>query len=171
VNEAGIVEAEPEGLARGAQVPLDQYVLAAAMQSEEHSDRARLAIGRAIWNRVKQDRRKLVPLLIPSGRLASQTVNPYAATGVEPETKTLELAAAILAGRVSDFVEGATQWDAPRTQDRQHQLYLRDPKKYHKYRFTSKYIAQRRVAEGKREVNLSGVPMLIRLTHSTDSIG
>lgn len=158
VNDAGLVEADPEGLARGAQVPLDQYVLAAAMQSEERSDRARLAIGRTIWNKVRQDRRRLVPLLIPSGRLASQTVNPYAATGEAPTARTLELAATILEGRVPDFVEGATQWDAPKTQDRLYQLYLKDPKRYRKYRFNSKEIAQKRVAAGKREVNLAGVP-------------
>jgi hypothetical protein len=158
VNAAGIVEADPDGLARAAHVPLDLYVLASTMESEEHSDRARLAVGRAVWNKVRADRSKLVGLLIPSGRLGSQTVNPYAATTRAPSERTLVLAATILEGKVPDFVKGATQWDAPKTQDRLHQLYLRDPAKYRKHRFNSKDIAAKRSAAGAREVRLSEVP-------------
>lgn len=158
VNDFGYVEASPRGLADLAGVPLDQYVLASAMASEEKTDKARLAVGRAIWNAVRGNRRGLVPKLIPTGVLGSQTVNPYAATSKPPTQRVLALAAAIMEGRVPDFVHGATQWDAPKTQDKNYQLYLKDPVTYAKYRFNSEMIAARRKAKGAREVNVPGVP-------------
>jgi hypothetical protein len=158
MNEFGIVEADPEGLSLAAQVPLDQYVLASAMQSEEKSDRARLAVGRTVWNKVGEDRTKLVGLLIPTGKLGSQYVNPYAATGIEPTARTLALAASIIDGKVPDFVEGAIQWDAPKIQDRLYQLFLSDPVKYRKYRHNAADIARKRKAAGAREVCLADVP-------------
>lgn len=157
-NERGVVEASPSGLARVAGVPLDVYVLASAMQSEEGSDRGRLAVGRAIWNVVRGRRHKLVRKLIPSGSLGEQSVNPYAATTQPPTARTLELARAIVAGRVPDFVAGAVQWDSPELQDRRHQLYLADPARYPKYRWSSTDVARRRAAGGAREVRIDGVP-------------
>ena len=155
---SGYVDADPEGLARAAGVPLDVYVLASAMQSEENDDRGRLAVGRAAWNAVRGRRGKLVPLLIPSGRLGTQDVNHYAATHRAPTARTLELARAIVAGRVPDFVRGAVQWDAPAAQDRRHALYLRDPARYPRYRLSSADVARRRAGSGMREVRVSGVP-------------
>jgi hypothetical protein len=158
VNESGIVEASPAGLARNAGVPLDVYALASAMQSEEGSDRGRLAVGRAVWNAVRGRRERLVRKLIPSGRLGEQTRNPYAATSKPPTARTLELALAVIAGRVPDFVAGATQWDAPEAQDRLHQLFLADPSRYPKYRWSSADVAAKRVKGGAREVRVDGVP-------------
>jgi len=158
MNDFGIVEAEPLGLAIAAQVPFDQYVLASAMQSEERRDRARLAIGRAIWNKVREDRAALVPQLIPTGKLGAQTVNPYAATGHAPTERTLALAAAIIEGRVPDFLDGAIQWDAPKTQDALYQRFLSDPVRYRKHRHNSQDIAKKRRAAGAREVRLADVP-------------
>lgn len=158
VNKQGMVEADPAGLAQAARVPLDQYVLASTMQSEEKTDKGRLAVGRAVWNVVKGDRTKLVKRLIPSGHLGSQTFNPYAASSKPPTARTLQLAAAIIEGRVPDFVDGAIQWDAPRAQDRNHQLFLKDPAKYPKYRFDSKAIAERRTKKGATMVIVPGVP-------------
>lgn len=157
VNNLGIVEADPQGLADLAGVKLDQYALASAMQSEEKSDKGRLAVGRAIWNAVKQDRSRLVKKLLPNGYFASQDTGQYAATSKPPTARTLALASAILEGRVADMVQKAVQWDAPHAQDRNHEKFLLDPKKYPHYRFSSAEIAERRKAAGAREVRLPGV--------------
>ena len=156
-NQRGIVEADPAGLAHVAGVPLDQYALASSMQSEEKTDTGRLAVGRAIWNAVKQDRNKIIELLLPHGHFASQESGQYASTRLPPTTKTLGLAAAIIEGRVPDMVHGAIQWDAPRLQDRMHQLHLQDPKRYPRYRFSSADIAQRRTKAGAHEIRVPGV--------------
>ena len=157
-NQRGIVEADPAGLARAARVPLDQYALASAMQSEEKSNRGRLAVGRTIWNAVGQDRNRIVRKLLPHGHFASQESGQYAATHKPPTARTLGLAAAIIEGRVPDMVSRAVQWDAPRTQDHLHSLFLKDPSKYPHYKHGSAEIAQRRIAEGKREIWVPGIP-------------
>lgn len=155
---SGYVDADPAGLARAAGASLPAYVLASMMQSEESSDRGRLAVGRAAWNAARGDPGRLLRLLVPGGRLGTQGVNPYAATHLGPTARTLQLAAAILAGRVPDFVEAATQWDAPEAQDRRHQLYLADPARYPRYRWSSEDVARKRRAAGAREVRVPGVP-------------
>jgi len=155
---SGYVDADLAGLARAAGVLLPTYALASMMQSEESSDKGRLAVGRAAWNASRDDPRKLMRLLVPRGRLGTQLVNPYAATDRGPTARTLQLAAAILAGRVLDFVEAATQWDAPEALDRRHQLYLADPARYPKYRWSSEDVANKRRAAGAREVRVPGVP-------------
>jgi hypothetical protein len=157
-NARGVVEADPQGLADAAGVPLDVYALASAMQSEEHTDRARLAVGRAVWNAVRGDRSKLVRKLIPHGRFAAQDSGQYAATSTAPTARTLALAAAVIKGRVPDFVEHAVQWDAPAVQDRNHERYLREPERFPQYRYSSADIARRRTEAGAREVRVPGVP-------------
>ena len=153
----GRVAARPAGLARAAGVSLPAYVLASMMQSEEKTDRGRLAVGRAAWNAVRQDPEKLFNKIAPAGCLGSQLVNPYASTERPPTARTLQLAQTILEGRVPDFVEGAMQWDAPLAQDRRHALFLSDPVRYPKYRWSSRDIAQRRLQSGMREVWVPGV--------------
>jgi hypothetical protein len=154
----GYVEASPLGLARAAGVSLPVYALASAMQSEEKTDRGRLAVGRAVWNAVRGQTDGIFTKLCPSGLLGRQTVNPYADTSRPPTARTLDLAVAVAAGRVPDFVEGAVQWDAPEAIDRNHRLYLQDPERYPKYRRSAAEVAARRVAGGAREVRLSDVP-------------
>ena len=156
-NAHGIVEADPAGLAFASGVPLDQYALASAMQSEEKTDTGRLAVGRATWNAAKQDRRGIIGLLLPHGHFASQESGQYASTRLPPTARTLGLAAAIIEGKVPDMVHGAIQWDAPRLQDRMHQLHLQDPKRYPHYRFSSADIAQRRTKAGAHEIRVPGV--------------
>jgi hypothetical protein len=152
------VDADPAGLARANGVDLDLYALASAMQSEEGTDRGRLAVGRAIWNAVGGKRSRLVAKLIPHGYFAAQDIGQYAATSKPPTARTLDLAAAIIEGRVPDMTFGAVQWDAPKLQDHNYQLYLRDPVKYFRYRFDSKAIAKRRIDAGMKEINLPGIP-------------
>jgi len=154
VGPGGLVAADPAGLARAAGADLPTYSLASCMQSEEQTDRGRLAVARTAWNMAREDRETLVRLLLPEGRLGT---NPYASTARPPTSRTLALAAAVLEGKVPDFVEGAVQWDAPRTQDRLHALYLRDPKKHPRYRRSSAEVAKRRRDAGMREVRVPGV--------------
>lgn len=155
---SGYVDASPAGLARAAGCELPEYVLASLMQSEEETDKGRLAVGRAAWNAARGNRRRLVRLVIPAGRLGTQLVNPYAATHRGPTSRTIALATAITSGRVPDFVEGSVQWDAPEAQDRRHRLYLADPARYPKYRWSSADVARKRAAAGAREVRVPGVP-------------
>ena len=156
-NQQGIVEADPTGLAYVAGVHLDQYALASAMQSEEKTDKGRLAVGRAIWNAVQQDRGRIVRKLLPHGYFASQESGQYAATHKPPTARTLALAAAIIEDRVPDMVHGAVQWDAPETQDRLHSLYLKDPRKHPHYKHSSAEIAERRKSKGAHEIKVPGV--------------
>jgi hypothetical protein len=155
---SGYVEASPAGLARAAGVELATYALASAMESEEEGDKGRLAVGRAAWNAARGRRDRLVRLLLPRDRLGSQLVNPYASTARGPTARTIQLAQAVVDGRVPDIVQGAVQWDAPAAQDRRHQLYLRDPARYPRYRHSSADVARRRTAAGAREVRVPGVP-------------
>jgi hypothetical protein len=157
VDPDGLVPASPEGLAEAAGAPLAVYSLASAMQSEEHTDRGRLAVGRATLNAAGEPQ-KIFHLLAPRGRFGAQTVNPYASTARPPTARTLGLAQALVNGRVPDFVEGAVKWDAPAAQDRAHALYLADPVRFPKYRLSAADIAARRRAEGLREVWIPGVP-------------
>jgi hypothetical protein len=163
VNDRGVVEASPVGLARASGYPLEIYAMASCMQSEEKTNRGRLAVGLAIWNAVKKNRYKIPSLLLHSkrwdgkGRFGSQA-GRYAATSHPPTAKTLQLAEAIQAGRVEDITGGAKQWDAPRVQDHNHRLYLQDPEAYPEYRFSADDIAKRRISEGRRMIWVPGVP-------------
>lgn len=162
-NARGVVEADPEGLARVSGYPLDIYALASCMQSEEKTDKGRLAVGLAVWNAVKQNRKKIPTLLLFSKRKDGnghfgRQAGRYAATSKPPTARTLQLAEAIIDGRVEDITKGAVQWDAPKAQDANHQLYLKDPEKYPEYRFSSKDVEQKRKAAGRRMVMVPGVP-------------
>ena len=163
VNARGVVEADPEGLARASGYPLDVYAMAACMQSEERTPRGRLAVGLTLWNAVKKDRRRIPRQLLFSkrkdgnGHFGTQA-GRYAATDHPPTAKTLQLAEAIIAGRVEDMTQGAVQWDAPKLQDANHKLFLKDPQKYPEHRFSSKDIEAQRTAAGRRMVMVPGVP-------------
>jgi hypothetical protein len=162
-NKRGVVEADPEGLARASGYPLDVYALASCMQSEEKTDKGRLAVGLAAWNAARKNRRRIPALMLTSkradgnGHFGSQA-GRYAATSHPPTAKTLQLAAAIVEGRVADITNGAIQWDAPKAQDANHQLYLKNPEKYPEHRYSSKDIEAKRTAEGRRMVMVPGVP-------------
>jgi hypothetical protein len=158
VGPDGYVAADPAGLTRNVGATLPSYALASMMESEESTDKGRLAVGLAAWNAARHDPDRLLRLLAPRGRFGSQEVNPYASTSKGPSSRTLALAAAVLDGRATDFVEGATLWDAPRTQDKLHSLYLADPSRHPKYKHGSADVARRRVAAGYRMVMVPGVP-------------
>ena len=162
VNARGVVEADPAGLARVSGYPLDVYAMASCMQSEEKHDKGRIAVGLAIWNAARKDRTRVPKLLLFSkrkdgnGHFGSQA-GRYAATSHPPTARTLQLAESIIAGRVEDITKGAVQWDAPKAQDANHKLYLKDPVKYHEHRFSSKDIEKKRTDAGRRMVMVPGV--------------
>ena len=163
LNAQKFVAADPKGLAVNAGVSLDVYALASAMQSEESSDAGRKAVGCAIRNAAKRSRISVAAKLLaavkkgkryPShGYFGSQEApGKWAATSKPPTAKTLQMAADILANRVSDPTQGAVQWDAPEAQDRRHK---EDPQTYPK---DSQMVKTARIAAGAREVLVPGVP-------------
>lgn len=161
-NARGVVEADPKGLASVSGYPLDVYAMASCMQSEEKTDKGRLAVGLAIWNAVKKNRKKIPGLLLFSKRKDGnghfgRQAGRYAATSIPPTARTLQLAMAVIDGRVEDITKGAVQWDAPKTQDANHQLFLKNPEQYPEYRFSSKDIEQKRKEAGRRMVMVPGV--------------
>ena len=162
-NARGVVEADPAGLAGAAGVPLEVYALASCMQSEESSTKGRLAVGLATLNAAKGDPKKIPRLLLHSvrkdgdGHFGTQA-GRYADTRHPPTAKTLQLAAAIIEGRVADVTEGAVQWDAPKLQDANHALYLRDPVKYPEHRWSAADVASQRIKARRRLVMVPGVP-------------
>jgi hypothetical protein len=162
VNARGVVETDPAGLARASGYPLDVYAMASCMQSEEKHDKGRLAVGLAIWNAVRKDRKRIPKKLLFSARKDGnghfgEQAGRYAATSLPPTARTLQLAEAIIAGRVEDITKGAVQWDAPKIQDENHKKYLKNPEKYSQYRFSSKDIEKDRTDKGRRMVMVPGV--------------
>ena len=103
VGPDGLVLASPEGLADAAGVSLAVYSLASTMQSEERTDRGRLAVGRATLNAVGGNPERIFKLLAPRGLYGAQTTNPYASTSRPPTARTLGLAQALVDGRVPDY--------------------------------------------------------------------
>jgi len=162
VNARGVVEADPAGLAFAAGVSLPVYALASCMQSEEKTDKGRLAVGLAAFNMAKRDPSKIPRLLLRSkrkdgdGHFGTQA-GRYADTRHPPTSRTLQLAAAVVEGRVEDVTKGAVQWDAPKLQDANHLLFLRDPEKYPEHRFSAADIAAQRAAAGRKMVMVPGV--------------
>jgi len=163
VNSQGFVETNPSDLALASGYPLEVYAMASCMQSEEKTDKGRLAVGLAIWNAAKKDRSKVAALLLRSKNPNSNNhfgdqVGRYAATDHPPTARTLQLAEAIQAGRVPDIANGAKQWDSPKAQDHNHQLFLKWPKKFPAFRLTAAEIEAKRIGEGRRVVYIPGVP-------------
>jgi hypothetical protein len=162
LNEQKFVEADPEGLANAAQVPLEVYALASIMQSEDSSDKARLAIGLATRNAVRKAKTTIAQLALSSirkgkkypshGYFGSQEApGKQVATSKPPTAKTLLLAKDILSDKIKDITHGAIQWDAPAAQDAKHK---ENPKVYPN---DSKAVAKKRIAAGAREIWVPGV--------------
>lgn len=141
LNRQKFVDADPNGLARAAGVSLDAYALASAMQSEEGTHEARIAVGCAIRNYCRKHGVAVAAQLLravdkrgrrcPShGRFGSQEApGKWAATSKPPTANTLILAQQILAvpSPIADPTRGATRWYAPAAQDAAHR---RDPVLY-----------------------------------------
>jgi hypothetical protein len=163
VNKQGYVETSPADLALASGYPLEIYAMASCMQSEENSDKGRLAVGLAIWNAAKKNKANVARLLLHSNNPVStghfgDQADRYAATVKPPTSRTLLLAKAIQAGQVPDIAEGAKQWDSPKAQDHNHELFLKYPKKFPAFRLSSAEIEAKRISEGRRVVRIPGVP-------------
>ena len=156
---SGIVDTSPEQLAKADGVPVEVESLARAMQSEESTEKARVAIGWAIKNMAHKQGLSITKLVTKAkdpkvnGKYSRQDVGPskYCASFVSPSSDTLRLAAAIFSGATPDPTGGATQWDAPKAQA---QLHARNPAKYK----SPEDIATTRAAAGRTLVIVDGVP-------------
>jgi len=145
------------GMVLGRKVAPEAFALAAMAASEARQDLAKVAIMHAAITRAGGAGGRLIALLAPGGRLGSQH-GRYASTRVAPTVRDVELAEAVLAGRLANPVPGAVQWDSPATQDRlaasgapgyvNKDGSLRD----------REHVAAVRRAEGKEAVALPGIP-------------
>jgi len=166
LNRHKFVDADPAGLARAAGVSLDNYALASAMQSEENTRIARIAIGCAIRNHCRQSKTSVSAYLLSSidkhgrhcashGRFGSQEApGKKVATSKSPTADTLILANQILTmpSPIIDPTHGATRWYAPSAQDRGHQ---RDPDTYS---LDAKQLKAKLILQGGRPIMVDGVP-------------
>lgn len=147
-----IVHTDPAVLAALAGVDADLYALAAAMQSEEGTTAGRIAVGCAIINSARAAKMTILRRVAgPNGLFGQQdTGNEWCASDEPPSRQTLQLALEVRAGKYGDVTGGATQWDAPKAQDR---LHAKDPAKYR----TAAEVAARRQAAGAQLVMVPGV--------------
>jgi len=101
----------------GKQVSVDAFLLATLMASEAGGGHplAKAAIAHAALTEAKRHRRPLSVQLAPDGKIGSQQ-GRYAATSRPPTKADVELAEAILGGKVGNPTPGATNWDSPRGQ-------------------------------------------------------
>ena len=159
LNSQKFVDADPEGLARAASVPLDVYALAAAMQSEEKTRIGHIAIGCAIRNYCRKHKISVAAQLLrgkgPShGHFGSQEAGKWASTSKPPTANTLILAEQILAipSPIIDPTQGAVSWYAPAMQDVAHQ---RNP---NLYSYNSEQLKTKLLRLGGKMIVVDGVP-------------
>ena len=166
LNRHRFVDADPAGLARAAGVSLNTYALASAMQSEENTHIARIAIGCAIRNHCRKSKISVSAYLLNSidkhgrhcsshGRFGSQEApGKKVATSKPPTADTLILANQILTvpSPIIDPTQGATRWYAPAAQDRGHQ---RDPDTYS---LNAEQLKAKLLLQGGRPIVVDGVP-------------
>ncbi|HEX7508662.1 MAG TPA: hypothetical protein VF550_17955 [Polyangia bacterium] len=89
-------------------------------------------------------------------------------TGLDRRLERWRSPAAIIEGRVPEFVERAVQWDEPLAQDRNHQLFLLDPKRIPQFPRTkmvwmvfnrvSRSSSDRGASKTMRPTSLRGLP-------------
>jgi hypothetical protein len=98
----------------GRPISVDVFVLATLSQSEagDGPAMARVAIMHAALAKAKKDKKPLLQLLAPDGKLGGQ-LGRYAATGKPPTPVDIELAEAVLKGKVPNPTPGAVMWDSP----------------------------------------------------------
>ncbi len=139
-------------LGRSQPVPMDVLALATMMSSEANSgpSLARVAIAHAAMTYARRKGKSITGLLMPDGRFGSQQ-GRYAATRHPPDRESIELAEAIVNGKIGNPTPGAVQWDSPRAQNtllaRGEPGYTRD----------AQQLGAKREGEGKQAVYLPGV--------------
>lgn len=165
LNDRKFVDANPEGLARAAGVPLDVYALASAMQSEEGTKIGHIAIGCAIRNFCRRHKVPIAHQLLRAikhgktcashGHFGSQEAKgKWAATSKPPTAETLILASQILAlpSPIEDPTRGAIRWYSPEAQNRGHK---RDPSTYS---LDAKQLKTKLISQGGTPIMVDGVP-------------
>lgn len=126
----GVCLTDPSEIARAHGVTLDCEALARMMVSETPGRLARLAVGSAALNMARRRGESVAALLlrgrnkngspsISDGRFGAQNTGKYASTRTPSTPEARADARDLLAGKIADPTGGATQWDAPSTQDAQ----------------------------------------------------
>jgi hypothetical protein len=136
VGPTGWVEADPQALASAAGVSANVYSLASLGQSEGGgSSPLRIAVMWAARNQAERVGVSIFKLVTRAGRknrdtkefehhpssgyFGPQNAGPrYASTRTAPSPAAIDEAAQVLAGDIEDPTTGATQWDAPKVQDK-----------------------------------------------------
>jgi hypothetical protein len=125
---------------------------------------AKAAIAHAAITEARRRNRTLLEQLAQGGRLGSQQGGRYASTRQPPTKTDIEIAEAILQGKVGNPAPQANQWDSPRAQD---QLAAEGRPGYvdrDGNPITAAVVAQNRIASGQEMVTLPGIdPNYLRL--------
>ncbi len=140
-------------------------VLLATLMASEAGDKtgrdhplAKVAIAHAAMTEAKARRRTLAAQLIPDGKFGSQQ-GRYAATRLPPTKADVELAEAILLGKVGNPTPGATNWDSPRGQRAAIQAKIPGYEGQ-----TPDIVAEKRMGAGKEAIEVPGIdPDYLRL--------
>jgi hypothetical protein len=143
----------------GKTIGLNTFVLATLIASEAGRGHplAKAAIGWATKNQAAKKGQTIFKLVAPNGKLGSQQ-GRYAASKTPPTAQDVEIASAVLEGRIKDPTGGALQWDSPRAQKT---LKARGEPGYGK---GPEEVAMSRQAEGRRLVTWPGIdPNYLRL--------
>ena len=168
VSEDGrdeVVLESPEALVAAASQKLGRpvdpnaFLLATLIASEEGrgTPTVQAAVAHAARNRAVQLGKTLDELLLPDGRLASQSVGygssavRYAAMDEPPSAAQLAVAEGVISKRIADPTGGAVQWDSPNAQ---RALAAHGHKKTKR---TPEQVADERKKRGMTMVTLPGV--------------
>lgn len=153
VVESPGVLARSASNALGREVSVGVFTLATLLSSEvgEGEDLAKVAVAHAALTYARKKGKSLGEVLTAGdGHYGSQQ-GRYAATRIPPTVRDIELAEAVLSGKISNPAPGAVQWDSPSAQDK---LFA---DKEAGYETNADTLAQKRESEGKVVVYLPGV--------------
>lgn len=135
--------------------PEDETALARVIASEASNEPriVQVAVAWATINAARKVGTSITGLVkTPGNTYGPQSRGSYASTKLAPKARHRQLARSILAGKIGDPTQGATQYDSPRAQ---RILLKRGAKGYRK---TPEQVAATRRAAGKRLVLLPGIP-------------
>lgn len=144
----------------GRDIPLTTFSLASMIASEAGSgeDLAKVAVAHAALTAAKKSVGRLHAMLTAKdGHYGSQQ-SRYASTRFAPTLRDVEIAEAVLSGKIANPAPGAIQWDSPSAQDKLHAQGEAG------YDSDADALALRRKEKGKVPVYLDGVdPRYLRL--------
>lgn len=139
----------------GREIPLETFSLATMIASEagRGADLAKAAVAHAALTYKKKfgHGKSMHQILVAKDGLYGGQAGRYAATRNPPTVRDIEVAEAVLAGKIANPAPGAIQWDSPSAQDL---LLARGEPGYES---NANELAARRKAGGKVAVYLPGV--------------